>query len=316
MFKCHNTIHLQVRGWQRTRVKGDTSAGGRYHGDSKRRRWWSYNQDLSSNFEEPSVLPQARWLLSEVRHESITAYVCCRFDDDRIFVLYLLSWKPQFENWPQLLQQRCKNGLNQTYLVGFFMFFNQYEIYFCKNVKFFSSNCYFRSKHNVKYNLMNRTRGLGLTGAFHTHRNILAILYLCWQLWNHKTIILPQISIKYFFIMCQCYVYLIGMLIFPQSIGISALVTYKLIICGHITELLCWLVSKQNPNQLYHAVGTLTLTALQITQEETSNASGLWDFIRMFPPVSYSFVCAEQIVGNGIQIESSCLQRSLNPASP
>lgn len=40
------------------------------------------------------------------------------------------------------------------------------------------------------------------------------------------------------------------------------------------------------------------------------------DFIRMFPAVSYSFVWAEQIAGNGIQIESSCLLRSLNPPSP
>lgn len=33
------------------------------------------------------------------------------------------------------------------------MLFNQYEIYFYKNVIFFSSIHYFRSKHNVKYNM-------------------------------------------------------------------------------------------------------------------------------------------------------------------
>lgn len=35
-----------------------------------------------------------------------------------------------------------------------------------------------------------------------------------------------------------------------------------------------------------------------------------------FLAVSYSFVWTEQIAGNGIQIESSCLLRSLNPPSP
>lgn len=62
--------------------------------------------------------------------------------------------------------------------------------------------------------------------------------------------------------------------------------------------------------------GPPSFTSVQITLEEMASASGLWDFIRMFPAVSYSFVWAQLIAGNGILIESSCLLRSLNPPSP
>lgn len=71
-----------------------------------------------------------------VRDESITAYLCCQVDDDRIFfVLYLLSWKltTKLEEdsrnvalkgggkcfWTQLSWLGCKNVLNKTFLVDF-----------------------------------------------------------------------------------------------------------------------------------------------------------------------------------------------------
>lgn len=42
-------------------------------------------------------------------------------------------------------------------------------------------------------------------------------------------------------------------------------------------------LANKKRNQLYHVFGCPPFTSLQITQEEMASASGLWDFIRMFP---------------------------------